>query len=107
MATSEPIREIQRRTVGHSLDARRALPGWGRDTGRPTDWPGTARFATKSMCVTGSEIAARLAAQLIGTGLWFECEQLDREKWLFTVAPGGCTRLIALHGMLLCSRDAR
>ncbi len=107
MAISETIQEIRRRTSVSSLDALHALSVSQGDTSRAIDYLRTDRSGRKSLCVTGSEIAARLAAQLIGTGLWFECEQLDREKWHFAIAPAGYARLIALHGMLLCSRNAR
>ena len=106
MVTSETIRELRRQTSVSSLDARHALSAAHGDTNRAADYLRTARFATKALHVTGSELAARLAAALIPTGMWFECEQLDREKWHFAVAPAGYERLVALHGALLCSQNA-
>jgi hypothetical protein len=106
MVTSEAIQDLRSRTSVSSLDALRALSVSQGDIGRATDYLRTARFATKSLHVTGSEFAARLAVDLIRTGMWFECEQLDREQWHFAVAPAGYARLIALHGALLCSRSA-
>ncbi|MEO7062399.1 MAG: hypothetical protein ABI082_01320 [Dokdonella sp.] len=107
MVTFATIEEIRRGDSVSSLDAVHALSVSQGDTRRAIDYLRTERFGTKSLCVTGSEIAARLAAQLIGTGLWFECEQLDREKWRFAVAPACYARLIVLHRMLMCSRNAR
>jgi hypothetical protein len=70
------------------------------------DHASTAHAATKSLRVIGSELAARMAAQLIQTPMWFECKQLDREQWRFAVASAGYARLIDLHGALLGPRRA-
>jgi ABC-type transport system involved in Fe-S cluster assembly fused permease/ATPase subunit len=105
MVTSETIQELRRQTSVSSLDAMHALSVAQGDTSRAADYLRTARFATKALHVIGSELAARMAAALIQTGLWFECEQLDREKWHFAVAPAGYGRLVALHGALLCSQN--
>jgi hypothetical protein len=106
VVTAEAIHELRRRTSVSSLDALHALSVTQGDTERAVDYLRTARFATKALSVSGSELAARLAAALIHTGMWFECEQLNREQWHFAVAPAGHARLVALHGELLCSQAA-
>ena len=106
MVNSKAMRELRRHTFASSLDALQALSVSVEDMQRETDYLRTARIATKSLRVIGSEIAAHLAAELIHSRTWFECEQLDREKWHFAVAPAGYAHLTALHGELLCSRNA-
>jgi hypothetical protein len=106
MVTAETIQELRRRTSVSSLDALHALSVSQGNTERAIDYLRAARFATKALAVSGSELAARLAAELIHTGMWFECEQLDRERWHFAVAPAGYARLVALHGEMLCSQSA-
>ena len=106
MVTAEAIRELRRRTSVSSLEALHALSISQGDTERAIDYLRTARFATKALSVLGSEIAARLAAALIHTGMWFECEQLDRERWHFAVAPAGYARLVTLHEAMLCTQPA-
>ena len=106
MVTSEAIQDLRRRTSVSSLDAMHALSVSQGDGGQGVRYLRSARFATKSLHVTGSEFAARLAAGLIRAGLWFECEQLDRVQWHFAVAPAAYARLIALQGALLCSASA-
>lgn len=106
MVTAEAIQDLRRRTSVSSLDALHALSVSQGDTERAVDYLRTARFATKALSVTGSETAARLAAALIHTGMWFECEQLDRERWHFAVAPAGHARLVTLHDEMLCSQPA-
>ncbi|MEO6688507.1 MAG: hypothetical protein ABIS07_04120 [Dokdonella sp.] len=76
---------------------------------REVDYAGAPQCATKSLYVFDSAVAARLAAGLMAAGSWFECEQLDREKWYFAVAPAGHARLVALHETLtvpLASRES-
>jgi FAD/FMN-containing dehydrogenase len=108
MVIAETIRELRRRTSVSSLDALHALSMSETDPAveRAIEYMRAPRFATKSLHVFDSAIAARLAAGLIATGLWFECEQLDREKWHFAVAPAGYARLVALHDALLCSQKS-
>ena len=101
MGTAEAIREVRRRTGVCSLDALHALSVTQADTKQAVHCLRTPRFATKALSVTGSELAARLAAALIHTGVWFECEQLDREHWHFAVALGGYARLVTLHDEML------
>jgi hypothetical protein len=106
MVTAEAIQDLRSRTSVSSLDALHALSVSQGDVDQAVDYLRTARFARKSLQVTGSEFAARLATDLIRTGMWFECEQLERELWHFAVAPAGYARLIALHGALFCSAGA-
>jgi hypothetical protein len=106
MVTAEAIQQLRQRTSVSSLDALHALSVSQGDTERAIDYLRTARFATKALAVIGSELAARLAAALIHTGMWFECEQLDRKQWHFAVAPAGYARLVTLHGELLSSQSA-
>jgi hypothetical protein len=106
MVTAETIQELRRLTSVSSLDALHALSASQGDTERAIDYLRSARFATKALSVIGSELAARLAAALIHTGMWFECEQLDREQWHFAVAPAGHARFVVLHGELLGCQGA-
>ncbi|MEO5625041.1 MAG: hypothetical protein ABIQ70_03400 [Dokdonella sp.] len=102
MSTVETILEPRRRTAVAALEAMHALSmsHTDGDVERALDYLRAPRLATKSLYVFDSALAARLAAALIATGLWFECEQLDREKWYFAVAPAGYRRLVALHDAL-------
>jgi hypothetical protein len=106
MSISKVIRDLKHRTSVSSLDALHALAmtQGDDDLGRAIDYLRTPRLATKALYVFDSALAARLAAGMIATGLWFECEQLDREKWYFAVAPAGHARLVALHDELLRSQ---
>ncbi len=106
MVTAEAIAELRHRTSVSSLDALHALSVTQGDTEQAVEYLRTARFATKALSVIGSELAARLAAALIHTGMWFECEQLDRERWHFAVAPAGHARLVTLHDEMLCAQPA-
>lgn len=106
MVTTEAIVELQRRTAVSSLDAMHALSVSDGDLQRATEYLYAPCSAPKALQVDGSHLAALLAASLIRSGLWFECEQLGRERWRFAVAPAGYTRLLAIHGELSCSRDA-
>ncbi len=93
-----------RREIAASSDSERSTSPGNPD--RSIDHLHSPRFSTKSLHVFDAELAARLAAQLVASGLWFECQQLDRAKWYFAVAPTGYARLIVLYDALLCSRDA-
>lgn len=106
MPIDERIHELQRSSSVSDLDALHALSASRSDLDRAVDFLSAARFATKSLCVYDSARAARLAAGLIAIGLWFECKQMDREKWIFAVAPAGHARLLALHDALLCSQKS-
>ena len=101
MMSIETIHELRSRTAVSSLEAVHALSVSNGNIDQAADYLRTPGFATKSLAVTGSEIAARLAASLVGTGVWFECEQLDREQWRFAAAPASYARLVALHDVLL------
>ncbi len=105
MVTSEVIREPRHQTSASCIDATHALSGAQGNMEQAIPYLHSTRVATKALHVAGSELAARMAAALIPTGMWFECEQLDREKWHFAVAPAGYGRLVALHGALLCSQN--
>ena len=104
MVTTETIQELRRRTSVSALEAMRALSVSEGDLERAVDYLRTARGTTKSLHAIGIELAARLAAELVATGLWFECEQLERGKWHFAVAPASYARLVALHGDMLSSQ---
>ncbi|MEO8802271.1 MAG: hypothetical protein ABI304_11855 [Rudaea sp.] len=101
MMSIETIHELRSRTSVTSLEAMHALSASNGNVDKAADFLHTSGFAAKSLAVAGSEIAARLAASLVATGVWFECEQLDREQWRFAVAAAGYARLVALHGELL------
>ncbi|MEO7324020.1 MAG: hypothetical protein ABIW82_04250 [Dokdonella sp.] len=100
---TESMLELRRRPSASSGDALHALSTSHTDVDFEwaVDFVHAPRFATKSLCVFDSVLAARLAAGLMATRLWFECEQLDREKWHFAIAPAGHARLLALHDALL------
>jgi hypothetical protein len=100
MVTAQAIADVRRRASVSSLDAVRALSLSDGDTERALDYLARPRLATRSLEVRGSPLAARLAARLIGDALWFECEQLDRERWRFAVAPAFYSRLVATHEAL-------
>ena len=104
MMSIETIHELRSRTAVSSLEAMHALSASKGNVDQAADYLRNSGFATKSLAVTGSELAARLAASLVATGIWFECEQLDREHWRFAVPVAGYARLVALHEELLGSR---
>ncbi len=108
MSIAERFHELQRRTSISHFDALHAPPisRSDLDVERAVGFLRTPRSVTKSLRVCDSTLAARLAAGLIATGLWFECRQLDHEKWHFAVATEVHARLLALHEALLCSKKS-
>jgi hypothetical protein len=109
MVTTEAIRELRRRTSVSSLDAMQALSASEGDLERAITFLQTPHASIKVLQVAGSHRSARLAASLIGSGLWFQCDQLGRELWRFSVAPAGYGRLLSLHAALdgSCCIDER
>jgi len=106
MVTSETIDELRRRTSVSSLEAMQALSASQGDLERAIDYLGKPHSGSKSLHVGGMELAKRTADELVATGMWFECERLNREQWQFTVAPASYARLVALHSALLGSQEA-
>lgn len=98
--TIEAIREVRRHTGVSSLDAVHALFVSDGDPKGAITYLHAPHGAVKSLGVSGSHRAARLAEALNGTGLWFQCEQLDREQWRFSVAPAHFRTLLDLHAPL-------
>lgn len=96
MVSTESIQELQRQTSVSSLEAVHALSVSEGDIERAKDYLHTPCYAHKVLLVDGAEIAGPLAARLVESGLWFECEQLSRQQWRFTVVPAGYDRAIAL-----------
>lgn len=107
MVSSETIDELRRRTSVSSLEAMQALSASQGDLERAIEYLHAPRSTTRSLQVSGVDLATGMAAGLVATGLWFECERLDRDKWHFAVAPAGYARLIALHGALLAALAAK
>lgn len=98
--TIEAIREVRRHAAVSSLDAVHALFVSKGDPQAAITYLHAPHAAVKSLQVAGSHRAARLAEALIGTGIRFQCEQLDRERWRFSVAPAVLGRLLGLHAAL-------
>lgn len=101
MLTTESIQELRRQISVSSLDAVHALSVSDGDIERAKDYLHAPRLARKPLLVNSAEIAGLLAARLVASGLWFECEQLSRQQWRFSVAPAGYDRAIALLKVIL------
>lgn len=105
MVSTESIQELRRQTSVSSLDAMHALSVSDGDIERAKNYLHTPRLARKALLVNSAEVAAPLAARLVASGLWFECEQLSRQQWRFSVVPAGHDHAIALLKAILVPVD--
>jgi len=97
MLTQAHINEIRRQTGVSTVDAMHALAVANGDVPRAIDdLHDHARAGNRSVVVSTKDGAQRIAAALIDSGIWFECEVTPDAHWRFSVALGAYARLLAL-----------
>jgi hypothetical protein len=104
--TAQAIAELRGQTGVSSLDAVHALSVCGGRIDQAVAYLMTSCAPPRTLLVTGSRRAVCLAEGLVRSGLRFECEQLGRDGWRFSVAPAGYPQLLALHGALLADENS-
>jgi len=106
MLTQDRIEQVRRQTSVSMMDALHALTLAEGDVDRAIDGLNDHVHAGNRAIVAGSRgHAQRIAAALVESGIWFECETTANGQWRFSVALGAYARLraltAALHGETL------
>jgi hypothetical protein len=102
MLTQDRLEEVRRKTSVSMIDAVHALSVAEGDVERAiNDLNDHAHSRKRAILVSGRGHAQRIAAALVDSGIWFECETTHAGPWRFTVALGAFARLCALNEALL------
>ena len=98
MLTQNGIEEVRRQTNVSTMDAIHALTLAGGDIGLAIDELNNHSQHGKRAIVTQTRgEAQRLAAALIDSGIWFECEATANGMRRFAVALGAYARVRSLY----------
>jgi len=97
MLTRARIDEIRRNTGVSLVDAMHALAMADGDVERAIDdLNNHERSRNRAVLAPTRDEAQRIAAALVDSGIWFECEVTPDAQWRFSVALGAYPRLLAL-----------
>ncbi len=98
MLTQGRIEEVRRQVQVSTMDAMHALSMTGGDVARAVEeLNGHSTSSTRPVIVKNRLQAQRLAAALVESGIWFECEATVSGEHRFSVAPGAYARLRVLQ----------
>ena len=98
MLTQDRIEEVRRQVQVSTMDAMHALSMTGGDVARAVEeLNGHSTSSPRPVFVSDRAQAQRLAAALVESGIWFECEATVSGEHRFSVAPGAYARLRVLH----------
>jgi len=101
MLTHDHIEQVRRQTRVSTVDAIHALTLAGGDVERAIEELNDhAQSGNRKIVAENRVQAQRLAAALVDSGIWFECEATAGGKWLFAVALGAHARVCALYATL-------
>jgi hypothetical protein len=99
--TQDRIEKVRRQTRVSMMDAVHALSVAEGDVERAIDGLNDHVHAgNRSIVVDSRSHAQRIAAALVDSGIWFECETTATGQRRFCVAPGAFARLRALNAAL-------
>lgn len=97
MLTQGRIEEVRRQVQVSTMDAMHALSMTGGDVARAVEeLNGHSTSSTRPVIVKNRLQAQRLAAALVESGIWFECEATVSGEHRFSVAP------VRTHGFGCC-----
>lgn len=103
MLTHDRIDQVRRRTRVSTVDAIHALTLAGGDVEKAIEELNDhGQSGNRKIVAEDRAQAQRMAAALVDSGIWFECEATAGGQWLFSVALGAYARVRALHAAL-CS----
>jgi hypothetical protein len=98
MLTQELIDEVRRQVQVSTMDAMHALSVSGGDVGRAIEELNAhSSSSNRPVIVKDRAQAQRLAAALVESGIWFECEATSSGERRFSVAAGAYARLRVLQ----------
>ncbi|MDR3386072.1 MAG: hypothetical protein P4L92_03395 [Rudaea sp.] len=101
MLTQDRIEQVRRQTSVSVMDAVHALTLSAGDVDRAIDGLNDHTNAGNRAVIAGNRgHAQRIAAALVDSGIWFECETTAGGQWRFCVALGAYARLCALNAAL-------
>ncbi len=98
MLTQDRIEEVRRQVPVSTMEAMHALSVTGGDVERAIEeLNGHSKSSNRPIFVKDRAQAQRLAAALVESGIWFECEATVSGERRFSVAPGAYARLRAMQ----------
>ncbi|HEX3894699.1 MAG TPA: hypothetical protein VHW73_00670 [Rudaea sp.] len=98
MLTQGRIDEVRRQVQVSTMDAMHALSMTGGDVERAVEELNHhSTSSNRPIVVKDRAQAQRLAAALVESGIWFECEATPNGERRFSVATGAYARLRVLH----------
>jgi hypothetical protein len=101
MLSQDRIEQVRRQTSVSMVDAVHALTVAEGDVDRAIEKLNDHAHAGNRAIIAGSRgHAQRIAAALVDSGIWFECETTPEGQWRFCVALGAYARLCALNAAL-------
>ena len=101
MLTRDLIEQVRHQTHVSTVDAMHALTLSGGDVARAVEELNDHAHAGNRKLVAVNRLQAqRLAAALVDSGIWFECEATANGQWHFAVAPGAYARVSAVFAAL-------
>jgi len=101
MLTHDRIEQVRRQTSVSTVEAMHALTLTGGDVERAIEELNDhAQSGNRKLVAENRAQAQRMAAALVDSGIWFECEATAAGQWLFSVALGAYARVCALHAAL-------
>jgi hypothetical protein len=108
MLTQDRIEEVRRQVQVSTMDAMHALSMTGGDVARAVEELNShSTSSTRPIFVKDRAQAQRLAAALVESGIWFECEGTVSGERRFSVAPGAYARLKLLHDLSRAEVDTQ
>jgi hypothetical protein len=100
--TNDRIEQVRRHTNVSMIDAVHALSVSEGDVDRAINGLNDhVHSGNRAILAIGRGHAQRIAAALVDSGIWFECEAASAGQWRFSVALGAYARLCALNEALL------
>jgi hypothetical protein len=101
MLTYDRIEQVRQQTHVSTVDAMHALTVSGGNVERAIEELNDHVHAgNRKLVAVNRAQAQRLAAALVDSGIWFECEASASGEWHFAVALGAYARVRALFAVL-------